>query len=232
MGLMVRVPVGARAMLFVREHYVRLETGDRTVLQRWPYLVLQDDAVEIPEDWPGESNLNHFGQPELGVLTAFDPRYLGTGYLALRVRPPFGTDELYPMSSRAMPFVVEWQRDPLAVGPVSLVARVGYETTLDSSGDIFDTVAFPDGWRYAVSLGVSPRSAVGGTVGWSARELNEGRHERRLNAEAWFTVGDGHRVRFTLTRDMGGLAHRYADWFAGVAWEFRAFVGDEPTADP
>jgi len=218
--LTIRFPVGARAVAYLRGSYVRLDTGDAPALSRWPGILSEEPTIDVGT-WPGESLLEDFGQPELGLLVPSRLPWLGDGDAALQVTAPFGKDETYPLSCRALVMRLEWRRRELALGPVSISGRVGWEIAMDASGDAFGSEAFPDGLRFGVTAGTALAAPRGWTVGWAARELSGGHHSRRAEASAWTSTATGHRARLFVIRELGARSHRITDWRLGLAFELR-----------
>lgn len=220
LSLTLRFPVGSRGVAYVRGSYVRLDVGDQPALSRWPDRLVEEPAID-PNTWPGEALIEDFGQPEAGLIMPMSLPWLGPGDTALQMTTPFGKDETYPLSSRALVLRLDWRRQDLALGPVVLGARVGWEIAMDASGDVYDEVAFPDGLRFGVGVGLPLTRERGFRVGWAARELSDGRHSRRAEASAWTTTGAGHRLRLLILRELGARSHRLTDWRVGLAFELR-----------
>lgn len=229
LSLTFRIPVGSSALAYVRGSVVRLDVGDQPVLDRWPDRLADEPDID-PATWPGEQMIHGIGQPELGFLMPMGLPMVGPGDTALEVTLPFGNDKTYPLASRALVLRMDWRRHELAIGPVSLAARVGWEVALDASGEVYDEKAFPDGLRYGLESGTPLSADRGITVGWAARELSDGHHSRRVEASAWTTMSGGHRLRLTVLRELGARSHRMTDWCVGLAFELRRLVVDTPDA--
>ena len=159
LGLTLRFPVGARAVAYLRGSFVRLDVGDQPVLGRWPDRLADEPEIDAGT-WPGETLIKDFAQPEVGLLLPMRLPLLGPGDAALQMTTPFGKDESYPLSSRALVLRLDWRRHDLVLGPVALGPRIGWEIAMDASGDVFDEVAFPDGLRFGVHRGF----AAGGST--------------------------------------------------------------------
>ncbi len=229
------MPTGEQGVFFVRAGYLRFDTADARVFDRWPRLrAVDDDGASVAdEDWPGESMVGGFAQPALGLIVPFGAPGLGAGNLGLQVGLPIGSDELYPLASRSLPLIVDWRRPWSGVASLFGAVRVGYEQTLDSSGDELDAEAFPDGLRYGLELGTDPQRDRGLVVDWAARELASGHHSRRLQLSGWLPAGAGTVVRLHLARDLGGRADRYATWTIGLSWSLAGLPrDDEPAPGP
>ncbi len=229
LGLEFRVPLGESGLVFLRGHYARLETVGGSALHRWPHLLAEDASAEVIEDLELEAMLEDFGQPEVGLLSPLDLPLLGPGDGTVIVRLPFGKEELYPVVTRALVLRVEWRRRGLALGPLRLSGRAGWEVALDASSDVFTPDAYPDGPRFGADLGVPAAADRGVSVGWDARELAGGRHLRRAVAEAWTGLSGRHRLRLTVLRELGVRTHRLADWQVGISLELRRPI--EPVDD-
>lgn len=221
LGMALRVAVGQSGMVFLRGHYTRLESEGGGALVRWPDLRAEEVTAEDAAVWPGEALQEDFGQPEVGLLMPLGLPLFGAGAGAFAVRLPFGKEELYPLESRAMALRVSWRRQGLDLGPWQLSGRIGWEVSLDASGEVFASEAFPDGFRYGLEVGSPAARARGASLGWQARELSGGQHLRQAVADVWTDVAGRHRVRLTVLRELGVTRHRLADWRVGVSLELR-----------
>lgn len=234
LGLELVVPFGERAVFVVQAGYLRFDSAELKALERWPDLrqVSEDGSSNVSEDWPGESMVNGFDRPELGILVPLKLPVLGQGDFGLLIGLPVGRDELYPMSSACVPARLDWRR-PMMLGARGAAAvRVGYEQTFSSSREQLSEDAFPSGFRYGVELSTDRYSRRGVGVEWAARELTEGHHSRRLQLTGWIPLKEGHTLELSLGRELGGKAHRYATWIFGINWRFGGLpTGELPSAD-
>jgi hypothetical protein len=231
LGLVLTVPVADRSVFFVRGGFLRLDTAGLTAAERWPDLLADDEGADVPADWPGERTSVGFDRPEVGLLVPLALPGIGAGRLGLMAGIPMGRDRLYPFSAPCLPLVAEWRRTWSLGDAALLAARVGFEQTLASSRDVLDGDAFPSGLRYALTVGSAEASVRGLRVGWSARELSGGHHERQARLVGWTPLAGGHRLELHVTRDLGGRADRAAAWTLGLAWRLRGLPRDDDTRD-
>jgi hypothetical protein len=227
-GLLLRFPLGEGGLLYLRGSYVRMETRGRSLFDRWPELLADDPDAGLPAEEADDALRNAFGPPELGTIVPLTLPLLGPGAAAFQVGLPFGKESLYPLSSRALAMSIDWRRADIAVGPLVATGRVGWEISLDASGDVFAPEAFPDGLRWGAELGVPWTDERGVRVAWSARELEADRHQRRAELQAWLPLASRHRVWVEVLRELGVRRHRLADWTVQVALDLRGLLGDDP----
>jgi len=234
LGLSVLVPIGRRGVLFAREDYLRFDTAGYSVFERWPHLraVDAEDPDATDPAWPHESMIAGFGRPELGLLMPLRLPLAGPGCLGVQAGLPFGRDELYPFSASCLPLRFDWRRPVALGGGVAGALRGGYEATFGANGKELARDAYPDGWRYGIELGTDLARGRGLTIGWSARELTDGHHVRRLQATGWWQLADGHAIQLQVTRDLGGQADRYAAWIVGLGWRLAGLRAAAPSASP
>lgn len=230
--LLIKVPIGERGLAYLQGSYTRLEIDGLSLFERWPGLAPVPEAgEEDPRDDPFDADegslRNGFGPPELGVIFGLDLPALGPGLAAFQVSLPFGREVLYPLSSRALVLVLDWQREAIALGPLAVTARVGWEIALDASGDHFVPEAFPDGPRWGLDLGYPRTAPRGVSLGWSARELEADRHQRQAVLTGWWPLAERHRLWLGIVRDLGVRQHRLADWTLTVGFDFRGLLDPE-----
>ncbi len=234
LGIELLVPFGERAVFVVQAGFLRFDSAELLVFDRWPHLreAAEDGTSEVSEDWPGQSMVNGFDRPELGLLVPLKLPVVGQGGFGLLVGLPVGRDELYPMSSASIPIRLDWRR-PWSMGSrLAAAVRVGYEHTLSSSREKLHEEAFPSGFRYGVELSTDRLSRRGVGIEWAARELSKGRHSRRLRLTGWIPLQEGHTLELSLGRELGGKADRYATWILGISWRFGGLTTEElPSAE-
>jgi hypothetical protein len=229
-GLMAHLGIGEHGVFYARVHFMRFDTAGYGVLARWPDLAYPGDEEgegAVDPTWPFESMIVGFSQPELGLMAP-----LATGQLGFAVGLPVGRDELYPMSSASLPLWLDWRRPLDPAGPFQGAVRVGVEHTFDSGREYLTADAFPGGFRYGAEAGLRWTSGHELLLDWSARELSDGRHIRRLRLTGLVPLGDRNVLALQLSRDLGGRADRYATWIASVAWRLpsRGADPDEESA--
>jgi hypothetical protein len=224
-GIGFYIPLGGRGCFFLREDYMRFDTAGRSVFDRWPMARSAD--LEEPDpgdsDWPYESIINGFGRPEIGLVLPLNVPLLGHGHLGMRGGLPIGTNRLYPLSAGCLPLSADWRASRRISGFLEAAARIGYERTFASSGDELHESAFPQGWRYGFEIGTRVDRSRGVSISWSARELEGGRHLRRLALGGWLPLGQGHKVRLLAVRDLGDPVHRLSTWTVGLTWHLAPF---------
>lgn len=232
LGVLLHTAVGRFGVFFVQVDVLRFDTAGLSVLDRWPQLAQPDDEGNVDLDWPEETIIGGFGRPELGLLAPLGLPLLGRGHLGLLAGLPVGRDELYPMSSAALPLRLDWRRPFGRPGGLVGAVRVGVEQTFDSSRDFLTADAFPSGFRYGAELGLVGVAERGLTLAWAARELSHGHHSRRLSLQGVLPLGDGHGLELRLGRELGGKADRYATWIASIAWRLRSPPPAAAEAEP
>jgi hypothetical protein len=230
LSLALLLPVGAHGVFWVHTDYWRLDTGDLSVLQRWPHLRVEEDEG-TPEGWPGESQIAGFGRPELGIMFPLRLPLAGRGHLGLLAGLPVGRDELYPVSAAALPLRLDWRRSIPLSTRLSGAVRIGFEHTFDSGQDYLQGAAFPDGWRFGLELSTDDRQRHGVALAWSARELTQGHHQRRARLTGWLPLQENHLLELNLMRDLGGRADRYATWVIGLSWRLAGLPRDDSLED-
>ena len=228
LGLTFHLAVGEQAVFFMRGGFVRFDNAGLSSLDRWPWLPHEGDDSQLGDDWPGETMVNGFDRPEVGLVMPLALPWLGDGDLGFMAGLPVGRDELYPMSAACLPLAVDWRREVTAPGGVRGAVRAGFEHTYDSGREYLSPAAFPAGFRYGVELHVGPMDGRRLTLEWLARELDDGRHVRRARATALLPLDQGHVLAVELARDLGGRDQRYATWIAGVSWRLRALPAAIP----
>lgn len=233
LGLVVLMPLGRQATAFVRADYLRFDTGDRPVFARWPQLQPADQQGSDAADsgWPHEAVINGFGRPEFGLLTPLTLPLVGRGDLGLQVGLPIGTDRLYPLSAACIPLRADWRRTVVTTGALHARLRVGSERTFSTLGDELEADAYPNGWRYALQVGSPPGRPHGWQIAWTARELEDGRHERRVSLGGWLPLPDGHLLLVQAMRSLGDRTDRHATWIFGLTWHLGSPPPDEDPAD-
>jgi hypothetical protein len=131
------------------------------------------------------------------------------------------------MSSAALPLRVDWRRAVGRPGGLVGAVRIGFEHTFDSGKEYLRAEAFPGGLRYGLELLLFSRPDRGLTLAWSARELTDGHHSRRLSLSGLLPLGGGNGLELRLARELGGTADRYATWIAGISWRIFSEPAEE-----
>lgn len=233
LGLTFLAPLGERGLFFLRGQYIRFDTAGSSALARWPHIGAKgpESVDNADPEWPFESIINDFARPELGLILPWRLPLLGEGHLGLQAGLPIGTDRLYPMSAGCLPLALDWRAIRGGSTGWRAAGRIGVERTFSSSGDDLDEGAFPGGLRYGFEFGRRHDQSHGVNMAWSARELDGGRHARRLEFSGWLPVGRKHFLRLHVARDLGRQTDRLATWTVGVAWHLAALLQDDEQND-
>ncbi len=177
LGAILHTAVGRFGVVFVQADFLRLghrrPFGPRALAPPSPSRYAE---ASIDTDWPRETIIGEFGQPEVGLLSPLGLPGLGVGHLRRSRRAcPWACDELYPLIV-GQPAAAPGLAPPLGGSPGGLVGavRIGYERTFDSGRDFLTADAFPGGLRYGLELGLVAKPDGGLTLAWSARELSGG----------------------------------------------------------
>lgn len=220
----IRVPSGRRGFFYARLPWLRFDTGDLPVLERWPDL----RGVGADADWPGEAVLTGFGQLELGAAGPLRLPFVGPVTGALGVGVPLGHSRFYPLSSSGLPVRVEVARRLTVAGPLVLLGAAGLVRHGGPGDDVLDETAFPDG--NLVRLGLErARGERAARLVWSS-QARSGRREQWLTAELSVPWTAGARVGLRLAREIAGGEDRAAAWLTGLTW--RLLPRPAPPARP
>ncbi len=77
LSVVLHTAVGRYGVFFFQADFLRFDTADLSVLERWPHLAQEDEDGNAETDGPYESMIGGFGRPELGVLAPLPLPLLG-----------------------------------------------------------------------------------------------------------------------------------------------------------
>lgn len=232
LGFLVLMPAGERSLMYLRVSYLRLDTADLPALARWPQIRHESLAPPQPgrPDWPAEAIVNGVGRPEFGFMTPLKLPLAGPGALSLLAGLPLGSDRVYPVAASCLPLVADWRRTVTIAPALHLDARLGWEQTFSFLADEIDGDAFPSGWRHGARLGSPADHKRGLWLGYAARELTAGRHQRDVMLGGWLPIGGRHRMLLHASRSLDDRDHRWAAWSLTVTWHLAGLLAD--TTEP
>jgi hypothetical protein len=212
-GLTGLLAMGERAHLFLRMHFLTLDTADRPALVRWPAL----RGEQADPGWPHEAQVDGFGRPEIGVIGLLRLPLLGPGRYALALGLPSGRDQLYPLSAASMPLRLAWRRDLGGGSPWQLSLAVEVLQHLDSAHEFLEPAAFPSGVIYSAALGWGHGSHRRLELGWRESRL-EGRRSALLGLQGWLPWGERNACGIAVQRELAGSANRPFGTQFSIAW--------------
>jgi hypothetical protein len=226
-GLAGLLSAGGRARLFLRMHFLNLDTAERTALERWPQLAGED----ADEGWPGESQVAGFGRPEVGLIGPLRLPLLGTGRYGLALGLPVGRDQLYPLSAASMPFRLAWRRDLSPGGSWRAAITGELLQHMDSAREYLEADAFASGHVLSGELGLRGGSRRGLLLCWRETRV-EGRTSSLAGLWAWLPWGERHALGLAVQRELGGTAGRPFETLVTLTWRLVAAPPEETAPAP
>ena len=221
LGLNGFMRAGQRGLFFVRANVLFFHSDGLRVLDRWPNLA----GESVPEGWPNENRSVGFASPELGLLGPVRIPLLGRCRWGFVAGLPIGRDQLYPFASAAFALRLALRKDfDLAALRLSLVA--GGLLHMDSTRDVLDPSAFPDGHWFTAAL--SWRS---GARRWLNLILSddgrESRHSTRLALQWWIPSGRLNIFGLSVVRELAGFTNRPFLTQITLTWRLVSPAGTE-----
>jgi len=212
-GLTGLLASGEHTRLFLRMHYLSLDTDGHPALGRWPSLRGED----ADPGWPDEAQIVGFGRPEIGLLGRLRLPLLGPGRYGLALGLPIGRDQLYPLSDASMPLRLAWRRELGGGSPWRLSLTVQGLQHMDSAHDFLEPAAFPSGVIYSGAVGWRRGPHRGLELSWRESHL-EGRRSALLGLQGWLPWGDRNALGIAVRRELAGSAERPFGTQVTLAW--------------
>lgn len=226
-GLTAEMRAGRRPLFYFRAYLLAFNTAALPALQRWPGIA----GEEAEAGWPFETRMVGFANPELGLMAPFSLLLLGKTWLGLAVGLPIGKEKLYPMSSASFPLRAALKKDLTLFAPLHLNLVGGAVVDLDSSDEILDSDAFPDGFWLGASL-----VWLRGARGWLSLSVREeSRQERRstqVGLDWWIPLRFGHSFAVGIRRELRDTSQRPFQTQVTLTWRLQGPEGGEAQETP
>lgn len=213
--LTVILPGGENGRFFVRMPHVTFDSGNVSVLQRWPDI----EGEDLTPGWPGSGRVNGFGQLEVGALGQWKLPVLGSTAFGAKLGLPVGSDNLYPFSSTSMPLQIELRKTLVAAGAIQAHAGAGTILNLGSGRAGLAEEAFSGGQILGLELDWyrGRGSRVTATLN---RRNQENRTSLVAGLQTWFSWTPDGSLGLKAARELDGHEDRPSQWFLTVAWRF------------